>query len=176
MLQLTAGRAGSLLARRATAALSTSSARMASHDHEVTKPLDVSRPLYWDRVDIPLPDRPYRDQLTEADKSLKQKELAPWTQLSKEDKVALYRLKFKKTYAEMNQPTNEWKTIVGGTLFFLGLTGLVVIWQSHYVYPPAPKTFSEEWEAKQLQRMLDMRMNPIEGLAAKWDYEKGQWK
>lgn len=44
------------------------------------------------------------------------------------------------------------------------------------VYPHRPRSFEEEWQAKQLKRTLDMRMNPIEGFAAKWDYEKGQWK
>ncbi|MEQ2207122.1 hypothetical protein XENOCAPTIV_007645, partial [Xenoophorus captivus] len=44
------------------------------------------------------------------------------------------------------------------------------------VYPPHPRTIDEDWQALQLQRMLDMRVNPVQGLSAKWDYEKGQWK
>nr|P80971.2 RecName: Full=Cytochrome c oxidase subunit 4 isoform 2, mitochondrial; AltName: Full=Cytochrome c oxidase subunit IV isoform 2; Short=COX IV-2; Flags: Precursor [Thunnus obesus]AAF79934.1 cytochrome c oxidase subunit IV isoform 2 precursor [Thunnus obesus] len=176
MLRLTAGRVRSLLAGRATAAFSTSSARMASHDLEVAESVDMSKPLYWDRLDTPLPDRPYKEDLTAADKSLKQKEKGPWGQLSKEEKIALYRLMFCQTYSEMKQPSSEWKTVFGGIFIFLGFTGLVVWWQALYVYPPRPRTFDDEWKAKQLKRMLDMRVNPIEGFSAKWDYEKGQWK
>ncbi|XP_060794107.1 cytochrome c oxidase subunit 4 isoform 2, mitochondrial [Neoarius graeffei] len=174
MLRLTAGRLGTLLSRRTVAALSTTSARMASH--EVSQQADMSLPMYWDRRDIPLPDRPYNDTLTAAEESLKQKEKGPWNNLSKEEKIALYRIMFKETYAEMKKPSNEWKTVLGGIFFFVGLTGLVVLWQRIYVYPHPPHTFDEEWEAKQVKRMLDMRVNPVQGFSAKWDYEKGQWK
>ncbi|XP_017568245.1 cytochrome c oxidase subunit 4 isoform 2, mitochondrial [Pygocentrus nattereri] len=176
MLRLTAGRLGSLLSRRAMAPLSISNTRMASHGHEVSEQADMSVPLYWDRRDTPLPDRPYQDTLSDADKSLKQKEKGPWNGLSNEEKLALYRIMFKETYAEMKKPSNEWKTVVGGILFFIGITGLVVLWQRIYVYPPPPHTFDEEWEAKQVKRMLDMRVNPVQGFSSKWDYEKGQWK
>ncbi|XP_069564477.1 cytochrome c oxidase subunit 4 isoform 2, mitochondrial isoform X1 [Brachyistius frenatus] len=179
MLRLTTGCVGSLLARRAVAALTTSSsARMASHSHgtETSDVVDMSKPMYIDRTDNPLPDRPFKDVLTDADRRLKQKERGPWGQLSKEEKIGLYRLMFCQTYPEMKQPSAEWKTVIGGIFFFFGITGLVVWWQSVYVYPAHPRTFSDEWQGKQLQRMLDMQVNPIEGFAAKWDYEKGQWK
>lgn len=44
----------------------------------------------------------------------------------------VYRMKFNETYAEMNKGTNEWKTVLGGVLFFLGFTGLILIWQKHF--------------------------------------------
>ncbi|XP_071331736.1 cytochrome c oxidase subunit 4 isoform 2, mitochondrial isoform X1 [Trachinotus anak] len=174
MLHLTAVRMGSLLARRATVTLTNSSARMVSHD--VAETVDMSRPMYWDRVDLPLPDRPFKDAMSAAEKSLKQKEKGPWGQLSTEEKIALYRLAFCQTFPEMKKPSAEWKAVLGGIFIFLGFTGLVVWWQKVYVYPKTPRTFDEEWQAKQLKRMLDMRVNPVEGFAAKWDYEKGQWK
>lgn len=55
---------------------------------EVSESVDMSQPLYWDRLDTPLPDRAYKDVLTAEDKSLKQKEKGPWGQLSKEEKIA----------------------------------------------------------------------------------------
>ncbi|XP_060913170.1 cytochrome c oxidase subunit 4 isoform 2, mitochondrial [Labrus mixtus] len=176
MLHLTAGRVGSRLASRAAAAFSVSSARMASTSHAVSDVVDMSKPLYWDRRDIPLPDRAFKESLTAADQSLKQKEKGPWGQLTKEEKIALYRMSFRQTYPEMNDPSAEWKTVVGGIFIFLGITGLVVLWQSIYVYPETPPTFDPELQAKQIKRMLDMRINPIEGFSANWDYEKGQWK
>ncbi|RVE70259.1 hypothetical protein OJAV_G00062210 [Oryzias javanicus] len=173
MLRQTAVHMRGLLARRA---LTSSSVRMASHGHEVSETVDMSRPMYYDRVDVPLPDKPYKDLLTDVDKTLKQKEKGPWSQLSKEEKIALYRLMFHQTYPEMKQKTSEWKTVLGGIFFFLGFTGLVVWWQRIYVYPPLPKTCEADSQAMQLKRMLDMRVNPVQGFSAKWDYEKGQWK
>uniref|UniRef100_A0A8C5TCU3 Cytochrome c oxidase subunit 4 n=1 Tax=Malurus cyaneus samueli TaxID=2593467 RepID=A0A8C5TCU3_9PASS len=111
-----------------------------------------------------------------AAQALKEKEKASWSALSVDEKVQLYRIKFNETYAEMNKGTNEWKTILGGALFFLGLTGVILIWQKHFMYAPIPHTFSEEWLSAQTKRMLDMRVNPVEGISAQWDFDKNEWK
>ena len=130
----------------------------------------MSLPIYWDRLDTPLPDKPYRDVLSPADQTLKQKEKGSWKQLSHQEKIAcnqpssiqpssiihpaiihrsltsfspfsisplplpppVYSLMFNQTYPEMKQPTGEWKTVLGGMFIFLGLTGLVVLWQRYY--------------------------------------------
>ncbi|XP_056588703.1 cytochrome c oxidase subunit 4 isoform 2, mitochondrial [Triplophysa dalaica] len=176
MLRLTAGRVGGLVSKWTVAAFSSGSAGMATHGHDVAEKADMSLPMYCDRLDTPLPDRPYRETLCAADTSLKQKEKGPWNNLSKEEKLALYRMTFNMTYAEMKRPSSEWKTVLGGIFFFIGLTGLVVLWQRFYVYPPRPRTLDDEWQSMQVKRMLDMRMNPVEGFSAQWDYEKGQWK
>lgn len=50
---------------------------------------------------------------------------------------------------------------------------------THYiilVYSPLPESFSEERQKAQLRRMLDLKVNPIEGISSKWDYEKDDWK
>ncbi|XP_074148901.1 cytochrome c oxidase subunit 4 isoform 2, mitochondrial isoform X2 [Sminthopsis crassicaudata] len=39
-----------------------------------------------------------------------------------------------------------------------------------------PITLSEDWKSKQLQRVLDMKGNPIQGLASRWDYARKEWK
>ncbi|XP_021564379.1 cytochrome c oxidase subunit 4 isoform 1, mitochondrial [Carlito syrichta] len=76
----------------------------------------------------------------------------------------------------MNRGTNEWKTVVGAAMFFIGFTALVIIWEKHYVYGPIPHTFDKDWVAMQTKRMLDMKVNPIQGFFAKWDYDKNEWK
>lgn len=44
------------------------------------------------------------------------------------------------------------------------------------VYSPVPVTFDEEHQKAQLKRMLDLKVNPVDGLASKWDYENNRWK
>lgn len=61
---------------------------------EVTQQADMSLPMYWDRLDSPLPDRPYNNTLTATEKSLKQKEKGPWNNLSNEEKLACLCLIF----------------------------------------------------------------------------------
>ncbi|TSL10149.1 5'-AMP-activated protein kinase subunit gamma-2 [Bagarius yarrelli] len=138
--------------------------------------IDCSVPQYNNRLDTPLPDIPFVRKLNPEQKKLKEKEKEPWTKLTKEEKLALYRLTYELSYAEMKQSSGEWKTVLGGIFFFLGFTGLVVLWQRMYVYGDVPHTLSPEWVEKQTQRMIDMRVNPVHGFSVNWDYEKKQWK
>lgn len=45
---------------------------------------------------------------------------------------SVYRIKFNESFAEMNRGTNEWKTVVGAAMFFIGFTALILIWEKHY--------------------------------------------
>jgi cytochrome c oxidase subunit 4 len=35
---------------------------------------------------------------------------------------------------------------------------------------------NEEKRSAQLKRMIDIRVDPIDGLTSNWDYENNQWK
>ncbi|XP_067854230.1 cytochrome c oxidase subunit 4 isoform 1, mitochondrial isoform X1 [Heptranchias perlo] len=165
-------RALSLVTKRA---LSTSVC-MRGHGPGVAKVEDYSLSAYYDRRDEPLPAIDFVGHLSGEQKSLKEKEKSSWVSLSREDKLQLYRIRFHHSFAEMNKPSSEWKTIAGGVLFMVGFTGLIVFWQRMFVFGDIPHTFSDEWKAKQTKRMLDMRMNPVEGVASQWDYENNKWK
>ncbi|NXM01279.1 COX41 oxidase, partial [Tyrannus savana] len=168
-----ASRAFSLVGRRSIC----TSLCLRAHGHAgVVKAEDYTLPAYVDRRDVPLPEVAFVRDLSAQQKALKEKEKASWTALSIDEKVELYRMKFNETYAEMNKATNEWKTVLGGVLFFLGLTGIILIWQKHFMYGPIPHTFSEEWLSAQTKRMLDMRVNPVEGISSQWDFDKNEWK
>ncbi|NXT68288.1 COX41 oxidase, partial [Chaetops frenatus] len=168
-----ASRVFSLVGRRS---ISTSLCLRAHGHGGVVKAEDYTLPAYVDRRDVPLPEVAFVRDLSAQQKALKEKEKAAWSQLSVDEKVELYRIKFNETYAEMNKGTNEWKTILGGVLLFLGFTGVILIWQKHFMYGPIPHTFSEEWVSAQTKRMLDMRVNPVEGISAQWDFDKNDWK
>uniref|UniRef100_F7DTN7 Cytochrome c oxidase subunit 4 n=2 Tax=Equus caballus TaxID=9796 RepID=F7DTN7_HORSE len=131
---------------------------------------------YHAQRSYPMPDEPFCTELNAEQRALKEKEKGSWTELSHAEKVALYRLQFHETFAEMNRRSNEWKTVMGCVFFFCGFTALLIWWQRVYVFPKKPITLTAEWKAQQLQRILDMKGNPVQGLASQWDYEKKQWK
>ena len=79
-----------------------------------------------------MPDVAHVKNLSASQKALKQKEKASWSSLSIDEKVELHDLKFKESFAEMNRSTNEWKTVVGAAMFFIGFTALLLIWEKHY--------------------------------------------
>lgn len=166
-----ATRALSLIGKRAI----STSVCLRAHG-SVVKSEDYAFPAYVDRRDYPLPDVAHVTMLSASQKALKEKEKADWSSLSRDEKVQLYRIQFNESFAEMNRGTNEWKTVVGLAMFFIGFTALVLIWEKSYVYGPIPHTFDRDWVAMQTKRMLDMKANPIQGFSAKWDYDKDEWK
>ncbi|XP_072277589.1 cytochrome c oxidase subunit 4 isoform 1, mitochondrial [Pyxicephalus adspersus] len=133
-------------------------------------------PTYHDNRGTPLPDVPFVGQLTSEQVALKEKEKGSWKSLSDKEKLELYYIKFNNTFADMNKGSNEWKTVLGGTLIFIGLSAILIMWQRKFVFGEVPHTLSEDWVAMQTKRMLDMRVNPVEGLSSKWDYDKNEWK
>jgi len=91
-------------------------------------------------------------------------------------KKALYRASFCQTFAEIRAPTGEWKVMVAGMFIATSLTIWFYTWMRKFVYGPLPDTLTPERQEAQLQRMLDLKMNPIEGISSKYDYENERWK
>ncbi|KAL8179768.1 UNVERIFIED_CONTAM: Cytochrome c oxidase subunit 4 isoform 2, mitochondrial [Gekko kuhli] len=44
------------------------------------------------------------------------------------------------------------------------------------MFPPKLRTLEDERKATQVRRMLDMCIDPAQGLASKWDYGNSEWK
>ncbi|XP_050667844.1 cytochrome c oxidase subunit 4 isoform 1, mitochondrial-like [Leptidea sinapis] len=133
------------------------------------------QPNYVDRPDYPLPA--IRFQADNPDiQALRQKEKGDWRKLTLEEKKALYRASFCQTFAEFQAPTGEWKAILGWALVVASLSLWMYMGAKLFVYSPLPESFSEESQKAQLKRMLDMKVNPIDGLSSKWDYENNRWK
>lgn len=107
---------------------------------------------------------------------LREKEKGDWKKLSVQEKKALYRASFCRTFAEIKAPTGEWKQHIGVGLITCSLAVLFAVWMNLFVYQDTPITLDEEHQKAQLKRMLDLEMNPITGLASKWDYENKKWK
>jgi len=130
---------------------------------------------YFDVIMAPFPAIRFREDTPEL-RVLKEKEKGDWKKLSVEDKKALYRHSFCQTFAEMNAPTGEWKTIVGCGLGLISVALWLFLACKTFVYPPVPSSFSLESRQAQLKRMIDLRIDPVEGLTSNWDYEKNTWK
>ncbi|XP_067625583.1 cytochrome c oxidase subunit 4 isoform 1, mitochondrial [Eurosta solidaginis] len=130
---------------------------------------------YADRVEYPMPSIRFREDNNEI-KVLREKEKQDWKKLSKEEIKTLYRASFCQTFAEIQAPTGEWKQHVGFTLIFTALAIWISVLMNLFVYDEMPISFDEEHKKAQLERMLDLEVNPVTGLSSKWDYENKRWK
>ncbi|XP_069469785.1 cytochrome c oxidase subunit 4 isoform 1, mitochondrial-like isoform X2 [Ambystoma mexicanum] len=158
--------------------LSTTSSLCTAKEQGVVKSssIDFTKPMYLDRREMPLPDVPFVSKLSPQQKALKEKEAGSWKKLTKEDKLALYRIRFDRSYEEMKKGSQEWKTIVGGIFYSISLAAFFLLYTRKFLHIPLPHTFSEDWIAMQTKRILDMRMDPVAGFSSHWDYEKNEWK
>ncbi|XP_047520434.1 cytochrome c oxidase subunit 4 isoform 1, mitochondrial-like [Pieris napi] len=133
------------------------------------------QPNYVDRPDYPLPAVRFGVETPDI-KVLREKEKGDWRKLTVEEKKALYRASFCQTFAEFQAPTGQWKGAVGWALCLASLSLWVYMGVKMFVYSPLPESFSEESQKAQLRRMLDLKVNPIDGMSSKWDYENNRWK
>ncbi|XP_022116289.1 cytochrome c oxidase subunit 4 isoform 1, mitochondrial [Pieris rapae] len=133
------------------------------------------QPNYVDRPDYPLPAVRFGVETPDV-KALREKEKGDWRKLTIEEKKALYRASFCQTFAEFQAPTGQWKGAVGWALCLASLSLWVYMGVKMFVYSPLPESFSEESQKAQLRRMLDLKVNPIDGMSSKWDYENNRWK
>ncbi|XP_061728490.1 cytochrome c oxidase subunit 4 isoform 2, mitochondrial-like [Cydia pomonella] len=109
--------------------------------------------------------------------ALRQKECGDWKMLCCEEKKALYRASFCQTFSEFQHPTHHWKIVIGGGLFFVSwVFWHQMIYRNLIAEPNWPDSFSLESRMAQLRRMLELRVQPIDGLSSLWDYDNDCWK
>ncbi|XP_023292338.2 cytochrome c oxidase subunit 4 isoform 1, mitochondrial-like [Lucilia cuprina] len=131
-------------------------------------------PIYVDLVDFPMPAIRFQEPSPEIC-ALRKKEEEDWKKLSKDEIKRLYRYSFCRTFAEMKAPTGEWKLHLGIALWACTI-GLLFCYTVNVYHQDLPDTFAEDRRQAQLKRIIALEMNPITGLASKWDYEVGDWK
>lgn len=132
-------------------------------------------PTYIDRVDFPFPAIRFREDNDEICE-IRERERCDWTNICIEDKKKLYRHSFCQTFAEFKAPTGEWKKHIGIAMMVVSMAIWAMAFMKKFVYGPYPITFDEEHQKAQLKRMLDLQVNPVNGLASQWDYENKKWK
>jgi cytochrome c oxidase subunit 4 len=131
---------------------------------------------YIDHYGFPFPAIRFKEDSVEVGK-LREKEKGDWKKMTVSEKKELYRSSFCQTLVELKAPTGEWKAILGMllTAVSIGLWGFV--WLTTFAYDDLPVTMTDDEHLKaQVQRMIDMRVGPVEGFASNYDYEKNEWK
>jgi len=132
--------------------------------------------MYHETLHAPFPAIRFKEE-NEAIAAIRQKEIGDWKKMTLHEKKELYRFSFCQTIVEYKAPTGEWKKVFGIAMFFISLGIWGVVWLKMFVYAPQPKTISDvEHQKAQIKRMIDMRVNPIDGFASRYDYENNKWK
>ncbi|XP_024937698.1 cytochrome c oxidase subunit 4 isoform 1, mitochondrial-like [Cephus cinctus] len=117
---------------------------------------------YLDRVDFPFPAIRFRRSTPEL-MALREKERGDWRKLSIAEKKCLYRSSFCQTFAEIEASMGEWKSILGWTLFHIGLALWLWIIIHIFVHNEAPASFSPESRIQQYYRQVAINNQPFSG-------------
>lgn len=131
-------------------------------------------PVYLDLLEFPMPAIRFKEP-TEEIEALREREKSDWHNLSLDEKKKLYRYSFCQTFAEMVAPTGYWKVCIGCALWAVAI-GIGTTLAFNCIRGPLPSSYSEDARQMQLKRIIGLRMNPVNGIASKWDYEIGDWK
>ncbi|XP_063984342.1 cytochrome c oxidase subunit 4 isoform 1, mitochondrial-like [Diachasmimorpha longicaudata] len=118
---------------------------------------------YLDLQSVPMPAIRFKE-ITPDLQVIRDKEKGDWKKLTIQEKKELYRASFCQTFVEMDAPSGEWKAILGGVCFGVGLAVLLFTGVKKFVYPPLPVTFDMEHQTAQFERMRQLDMNPIQGM------------
>ncbi|XP_037897307.1 cytochrome c oxidase subunit 4 isoform 1, mitochondrial-like [Glossina fuscipes] len=106
--------------------------------------------------------------------ALREKEKGDWNKLTLDEIKKLYRGSFCQTFAEIHAPTGQWKLVVGIAFWAMAIAFLMTVLTQFS--EASPESFEEDNRQARLKRMIALEMNPITGLASKWDYEVEDWK
>ncbi|KAL1463161.1 hypothetical protein WDU94_014942 [Cyamophila willieti] len=134
---------------------------------------------YSDNVFYPFPAIRYK--VFECDLLLlREKEKGHWNSLTLDEKRALYRGSFRQTFAEFTK-TNAYPDteLLGGIGLGLMVVAAALFYYSFikiFVLPPLPTSLTPEGWEKTIRKQIDLKWNPITGIASYWDYEKDGWK
>jgi len=130
---------------------------------------------YMDRPDFPMPAVRFKEP-DNVYNALHAKEKGDWKSLTLEEKKTLYRYSYCRTYSEMLAPTGVWKMGLAGMMATLSIAIWMYMGMKKFVLGPTPRTLSPEAIEMQVKTLIAVQANPIDGIASKWDYEKGEWK
>ncbi|XP_050421289.1 cytochrome c oxidase subunit 4 isoform 2, mitochondrial-like [Adelges cooleyi] len=133
-------------------------------------------PMYFDNITWPFPSVRFKKNTPEI-LALREKEKGDWKKLTLEEKKNLYRASFCQTLVEFEAPTGEWKAVFGWLMIWTSVALFSFVGVRKFLTNSADDpSLSLESRQAQLKRMIQLRVDPIDGLSSNWDYEKNTWK
>ncbi|XP_050543986.1 cytochrome c oxidase subunit 4 isoform 1, mitochondrial-like [Daktulosphaira vitifoliae] len=133
-------------------------------------------PVYLDSITFPFPSVRFKKNTPDI-MALREKEKGDWKKLSLEEKKTLYRASFCQTLVELEAPTGEWKAIFGWVMVWTSVAIMAFVGVRKFLSNTSDDpSLSLESRQAQLKRMIQLRVDPVDGLSSKWDYENNTWK
>ncbi|XP_068724772.1 cytochrome c oxidase subunit 4 isoform 2, mitochondrial-like [Montipora capricornis] len=127
----------------------------------------ASRPIFTSAVrqykPVPTTRPPYASEL----EALQVKEKGPWGELTKQEKIDLYKAQFVTTIPESKLQEPYAKKLVGLISGFLAVSVILFAFLRKYIGPEKPRTLTPEWEADSIKKAKRLRANPITGIGSR---------